>query len=50
MPDLREDLEDSAVSRHAAEWGLASLLMAGFLSVLALLTLLFNLIFPTFPR
>ncbi len=45
MPDLREDLEDSAVSRHAAEWGLASLLMGGFLSVLALITLIFNLIF-----
>jgi uncharacterized membrane protein len=45
MPDLREDLEDSAVTRHAAEWGLASLLMGGILSILALITLLLNLTF-----
>ncbi len=45
MPDLREDLEDSAVTRHAAEWGLASLLMGGILTILAPIVLIFNLIF-----
>ena len=45
MPDLREDLEDSAVTRHAAEWGLASLLMGGILAILAPIVLIFNLIF-----
>jgi len=45
MPDLREDLEDSAVTRHAAEWGLASLLMGGILTILAPIVLIFNLVF-----
>ena len=44
MPDYREP-EDTFASRHAAEWGLASLLMGGVLAIIAPVTLVFNLNF-----
>jgi hypothetical protein len=44
VPDYRDDLEPSAVYRHAGEWGLASLIMGGVLALMAPMTLVFNLI------
>src|SRR5207244_2414869 len=44
MPDYRE-FEDTFASRHAAEWGLASLLMGGVLTIIAPITMVFNLNF-----
>ena len=42
-PFDRSDFVNQAQARHAAEWGLASLLMGGMLSVLSLLTFLINI-------
>ena len=43
-PFERPDLVNQSQARHAAEWGLASLLMGGILSILSLLALLINII------
>src|SRR5262245_787291 len=43
-PFDRADLVNQSLSRHAAEWGLASLLLGGILSVLALLVFQINVV------
>jgi hypothetical protein len=45
MSGYREDLADAAASRYAAEWGLASLLLGGVLTIIAPVMLIFNLMF-----
>jgi len=45
MPNFREDVDESSESRYAAEWGLVALLMRGVLTIIAPVTLIFNLIF-----
>lgn len=45
MPGYKEEFDESSESRHAAEWGLASLLLGGVLTIIAPITLIFNLIF-----
>jgi NADH:ubiquinone oxidoreductase subunit H len=53
--DLDNDLErppivNAAMSRHAAEWGLASMLLGGALALLAVLMLVVNILMGTLAR